>query len=165
MQLQILTVDNHADYLHKPSKKIKNIFSDDISLLIVEMKKILENPGVAGISANQVGKLYRIFGLQPDKKMKPKFYINPKIIRFSSQTIREPEGCLSIPGKYGLVERSAQIEVQYRNLLDKVVTETFDGFNSRAIQHECGHIDGILYTDIAEIVLDNEQAETAFDKA
>lgn len=71
--------------------------------------------------------------------------INPKILDYSEQKNRAWEGCLSIPGLRGQIERSSSISYQAMNRQGKLVTKTVHDFHARIIQHEVDHLNGILY--------------------
>lgn len=109
-----------------------------------------ENTGV-GIAAPQVGISCRLVAVQRfDKPGEPfEFYINPVITEFSPDKCTGREGCLSIPGKSGAVERSAAIEISYLDESFNPVSERIEGFTAIIFQHETDHLDGILYTDRA----------------
>lgn len=107
------------------------------------------NEGV-GIAAPQVGISRQLVAVQRlDKAGEPfEFYLNPKIIYFSQDTVLGREGCLSIPDRTGMVYRSKEIIVRYRDELSfKWKQDTVSEFTARIFQHEIDHLDGILYTD------------------
>lgn len=94
-----------------------------------------------GLAAPQVGLSYRCF------IFKGIFAINPKIISTSSSTSVEEEGCLSIPGRRFIVERSSFIKVEYSTLgKDKIISK-LAGEEARVFAHELDHLDGILILD------------------
>jgi peptide deformylase len=171
---RILTVNNsnHEAFLHRPGKRVKNPHATEIIFLMQEMEKIAKEPGVAGIAATQLGKPWRVFALNINKSDPVTFYFNPRIVAMSENLHSDLEGCLSVPGKHGQVERAKAIVLKWQNRNLDSMMQTFDGshdpqmaFIARAIQHEVDHLDGILYIDKTEVVLDNEQMENAFDAA
>jgi len=83
-------------------------------------------------------------------------FINPQIIKSSKETNVNYEGCLSIPGYHGTVERPNTIQVKYNNGLRTVIA-TLSGLDARVYCHEYDHIIGVLYPDKAIEVIEDEQ--------
>lgn len=162
--LHVLTVDNPEDAIKLKwvAKKVKNPYSTDIILLMQRMKEIAQNPNVAGIAATQLGRPFRLFALHIDKTKPVKFYFNPKITAESEDTSTQMEGCLSVPGKHGLVTRAKSVALKYQDQNGNTKTEVFhandltDGFAARAVQHEMDHLNKILYIDKCEEILTDE---------
>lgn len=136
----------------------------DINELIKKMKNAMFKTNGIGLSANQVGLNMKMFiALIPEKPMKrdkknkiimpspdeSKFYaiFNPKIVKFSKQTETIEEGCLSIPGVYGLVERPESITLKGYNRYGKPLTIKASKLMARVFQHEIDHLNGILFID------------------
>jgi peptide deformylase len=127
--------------------------TDELRALITDMFDTMEDYNGAGLAAPQIGVSQRvvIFGIEenpryPDAEWVPTtILINPEIIVGSLQKEDDWEGCLSVPGLRGKVER--YVSIRYRgydqegNPLDREV----QGFHARVVQHECDHLDGILY--------------------
>ncbi len=109
-----------------------------------------ENDGV-GIAAPQVGISRRLVAVQRfDKEGEPfEFYVNPEIVRYGEEWAPGGEGCLSVPGLRGTVERAQEIDVRYRTVHGTDTLETVCGFTAVIFQHETDHLDGVLYTDRA----------------
>lgn len=110
-----------------------------------------KNPGV-GIAAPQVGVSVRMIYVQRlDKKGEPfEIYYNP-VITFQSDSIKPGwEGCLSVPGYRGIVNRSQNIKLTYLDSTGLLKNEKIDGFTAVIFQHEIDHINGILYYDHVE---------------
>jgi len=131
--------------LRKKSKPVKKI-DKYILKLIKEMEGVLEKseiPGV-GLSAPQIGELLRVLIYKEDGKTKS--IINPKILKKEGKITFE-EGCLSIPGVYGDVERAERIVVEGLSKTGKKIKLTKEGLSSVIIQHEIDHLDGILFID------------------
>lgn len=111
-----------------------------------------EQDGV-GIAGPQVGVLRRVVAvMRYDKPDKPfEVFPNIKITAFNGETQPGPEGCLSVPGRRGMVARWQDIDISYispRTLKD--TTENVKGYTAVIFQHECDHLDGILYIDKLE---------------
>lgn len=97
-----------------------------------------------GLSANQIGIEARVFVLAT---ISPLACFNPKIVNFSDQKIREPEGCLSYPGLQLMVSRSTEIRVRYQDIAGEFKTLNLTGLAAKAFQHELDHLDGITMFD------------------
>ncbi len=141
----------------------KMMTSDEYDLLCKRMLVTVrdpENEGV-GIAAPQVGISRRLIAVQRfDKEGNPfEFYANPEIVRYSGEKVPGGEGCLSVPSLRGVVRRTQKIDLRYRTAAGKDTLETISGFTAVIFQHEVDHLDGVLYSDLAE-VLGNEHLET-----
>ena len=104
-----------------------------------------EKDGV-GLEANQVGELWRIIVLQMPEEDEARIYFNPEILKTSGKREVE-EGCLSLPGYRGIVNRSVWIKFQGLDHSDQIVKFEAENLLSQAIEHEVDHLNGILYTD------------------
>ena len=134
--------------------------SDLYEMLARKMLCTVQSPqqGGVGIAAPQVGLNRRIVALQRfDKEGEPfEVYPNLYVLEHLGDTVRGPEGCLSVPGKRGIVPRSEGVIVRWTDPQTlQPVTDTIHGFTAIIFQHETDHLDGILYTDRAESVFDN----------
>ena len=114
-----------------------------------------------GLAAVQVGILRRIYiidaGVEEDRHEIIEF-INPEIIR--TEGVQEDvEGCLSVPGRYGLTHRPAKVTVRAKNRAGEAFEYTGTGLIGRCLCHEYDHLDGILYTDKAVRMLDPDEYE------
>ena len=125
----------------------------EILVLIEDMKETMAEKGGAGIAAPQIGCNRRIimFGFEKNKRYphaKPipfTILINPIIKVLSSEMNDDWEGCLSVPGLRGLVSRYNQIEYSGYDPDGHYITRFAEGFHARVVQHECDHLDGILF--------------------
>ena len=107
--------------------------------------------GGIGLSANQVGKPYRMFvmGDNPNiEKGKKWVCINPEVTNVSKDTIRYKEGCLTFPFLFLDIERPQKVKVKYLNEQLETVEEEFDGIVSRCYQHELDHMYGKVFTEL-----------------
>ncbi len=103
-----------------------------------------------GIAAPQVGRWVRVFVAVDGKK--PHIVINPVMIRKSWRTEDGEEGCLSVPGKWGIVRRHRGFALKGLDREGKPVMHDANGFFARVLQHELDHLDGILFVDRAKEV-------------
>ncbi|HUW21627.1 MAG TPA: peptide deformylase [Candidatus Bathyarchaeia archaeon] len=156
MKLKIITASNPI--LRQKSKPIVKIdrqikkLSQRMIFLIKEGRQ--GKPVGVGLSAVQVGKLLRLLVVFNPKKKQYRVLINPEIIK-KSKTFTEGvpesknkfEGCLSIPGIYGVVQRVKWLQLYYQDLQGERKKEKFTGFAATVIQHEYDHLEGILFVD------------------
>ena len=129
-------------------------FGERTHQLLDDMKETLIKANGAGLAAPQVGVLRRVFIVSADGQ----YYecINPTIIKKSGSQIGE-EGCLSVKGKYGTVERPNQVTVKAFDRYGKPFTVHAQGFLARAFCHEYDHLDGIVYLDKATNVMEESR--------
>lgn len=123
----------------------------EIRSLISDMFETMHQAKGVGLSAIQIGLPLRIFVIEAhledeDFHLRGAF-INPKIKRKFGDLVKHPEGCLSVPGVAGLVERPDNIELEYLDEEWNPHTKIFKGYASRIIQHEYDHLDGIVYVE------------------
>lgn len=109
-----------------------------------------EQDGV-GIAGPQVGILRRVVAVQRFDKVDEPFevYPNISITATRGEKAEGGEGCLSVPGRRGTVPRWQDIDISYDGPDGATVTERIQGFTAVIFQHECDHLDGIIYTDRA----------------
>ncbi len=152
--MKILTINNKKEEKFLRTKTADfdfNKFSKkEISELLKTMREIMIEARGIGLSANQLGLNLKFFVAQiSDKSLKFYVIFNPEIIKFSEEKIVMDEGCLSVPGVYGLVERSARITLVGRDENDKKIKIKTSGILARVFQHEFDHLNGILFIDKA----------------
>jgi peptide deformylase len=145
------------DVLRRKARKVKD-FGPELQTLIDDMVETMRvAPGV-GLAAPQVGISQRIivveFGDEEDEEAPTKLYmvVNPEVSRFSNELVNGVEGCLSIPGFMGEVERSESVTVKGQNRHGKPFRLKAKGWLARIFQHEIDHVNGILYIDRSEKV-------------
>ncbi len=144
-----------SEVLREPAKEADLNDRDALVSLVEDMKETLAGADGCGLAAPQVGKGLRV--LIVDGTVVSDVYdylkdfrrvmINPVLIEESDETREYSEGCLSVPGIYADVRRPARIKVEYYNGDFEKVTEEFDKFACRMIQHEMEHLDGHLFVD------------------
>jgi peptide deformylase len=150
---EILQIGNPV--LRQRSIKIMR-FDGALSRLVDDMIETMHTAKGVGLAAPQVGVLSRLIVVEmPDDEDYPypgeRFVLcNPKIIKASRETQVGQEGCLSVIGYVGEVERAAQVIIGGQDLHGKKVRIKADGFLARVFQHEIDHLNGVLYVDIAE---------------
>ena len=150
---EIITVPNEV--LRRKAHKI-TAFEKELQKTIDDMVETMrEAPGV-GLAAPQVGLLDRLIVVEYDEddeiEDSPKrlyVVVNPEIIKASEETEMGIEGCLSIPGLVGEVERSLAVVIKGQNRRGQPLKFKAEGWLARIFQHEIDHLDGVLYTDKA----------------
>lgn len=141
--------------LHQKSQPVSLTSAHRISKLIKELTRVLveaENPPGIGLSAVQIGKPVQIFLARKDLQSPSQAFINPEIIwKSKAMTDNTPlEGCLSVPGYYGLIQRHQEIKLKYQTIHNSefvIHHSKFKGFLATVIQHEMDHLNGILFID------------------
>jgi peptide deformylase len=121
--------------------------------LLRNMRDTMEEKDGAGIAAPQIGCNKRIimFGFEQNKRYpneKPVPFtvlINPSYKTLSDEMVDGWEGCLSVPCLRGLISRYQKIEYSGYSPDGKLITQVAEGFHARVVQHECDHLDGILF--------------------
>ncbi len=141
--------------LRKKAAPVKRI-SKNIRTLIKDMVETMYAADGAGLAAPQVGVPKRICVVDAGEGLI--VLINPVITRQEGEVLAV-EGCLSIPGKAGLVKRSEKITVEALDENGRRLWVDADGLLGRACQHEMDHLDGVLYVDIADKVVEDEPQE------
>ena len=141
------------EILRKISRPVNEIDKRTKTLLDDMAETMYKNEGV-GLAAPQMGVLRRIVVIDIGEGLLE--LINPEIVQTEGSKI-DVEGCLSIPGKRGTVERPTKVVVNALNRKGKAIQVTGEGLLAVALCHELDHLDGILYTDkMIEDVTDKE---------
>jgi peptide deformylase len=161
--------------LRRKAKPITK-FDKDLQILIDDMLDTMRDAPGVGLAAPQVNVLQQLAVIEysededdeeEDAKPKPKklyVIINPEIIKASEEKVMGVEGCLSIPGLIGKVERHQAIQVKALNRHGSPVKLKVDGWLARIFQHEIDHLNGVLFTDLAtEIWKPRDDEETPLD--
>ncbi len=142
--LKIVTIPDPI--LTSKTEPVKD-FNPVLKKLVSDMIQTCKNANGIGLAAPQIGKSIRLCIINLDHLgLAPFALVNPRITKKSWKKIEMEEGCLSIPGIFGIVKRPAKITVEAQNLKGEKSTFMADGLVSRVIQHEVDHLDGILFT-------------------
>ena len=155
-KLSIIKVPDN--FLRIKAKKIKKI-NKSIELLVQNMVDTLRNEEGIGLASTQVGIPLKIIVIEKilDKKSETSIMIpltiiiNPEITKFSDNYEFGEEGCLSIPNIWGKVKRSKKITVKGLDIKGKKIKIKASNLFARVLQHEIDHLNGILFTDKADI--------------
>ena len=183
MALRKVVLENDP-LLRKKSREVADI-TDRIRTLIEDMWETMYESNGVGLAAPQVGVLRRVVVIDvtepvqeyedeetsededndkdiieqlpaPEPEIIKYVLINPEVIEVSEELETTREGCLSVPGQYGMVERPVSVKVRAIDLEGQSFVVEGDGMLARALLHEIDHLDGVLYTDIAESLAEVE---------
>lgn len=152
MLLQIKYYGNPI--LRKRCEPVEKI-DDELRQFIQDMIETMDANSGIGLAAPQVGRPIRLFVARgyielEDNKwaiIEPKAYINPKLTILDQTSILDTEGCLSIPGIRGQVERPLKLHIEALDENGQSFTQEFEGYNARIRMHENDHINGVLFVD------------------
>jgi peptide deformylase len=143
----------------------KEFGTPELKKIIDDMREAMnkEDDGVA-IAAPQIGISKKIFLVKEsaysvankDAKWKPLIFINPKITKASKKTMLADEGCLSVRPLYGTTERHASVTIEAQDFVGNKFSFGASGLISQIFQHECDHLEGILFIDHAENIQEIE---------
>ena len=133
--------------LRKKAKKVPRI-DDSIQKLIDDMIEAMHHANGVGLAAPQIGVSLRVIVLQMPEEG-PIAIINPEIVK-TDGTQEVTEGCLSVPGYYGEITRSASVTVKGKNREGKAIRVKATGLIAEALEHEIDHLNGVLYIDHLE---------------
>lgn len=148
--------------LHKKCRQV-TAFDERLHTLLDDMRETLLEADGVGLAAPQVGILRRaVLVLETNVPEGTEPYvvelINPEIIERSGEQ-NGPEGCLSLPGEWGLVTRPMEVRVRAQDREGKTFELSGTGLTARAFCHELDHLDGVVLTDVAERMLSDEELE------
>ena len=146
--------------LRKKASKVK-IIDKDIFLLSEKMFKEMERntPKGIGLAATQIGFNISLFVYELDDEKG--VVINPEILSKKGKEVGE-EGCLSVPGIYGPVERALEIMVRGLDVKGKKFEMYLNGLKARVFQHEIDHLNGVIFTDYINDI-NNISVEEGFE--
>ena len=142
--------------LHKTCKPVVN-FDARLHKLLDDMRDTLLDSGGVGLAAPQVGILRRIFLVDiGEEEPEVVEFINPQILETDGEQYG-PEGCLSVPGKYGLVKRPYYVKVKAQDRNGEWFEAEGEELIGRCFCHENDHLDGIVYTEVMDRYLTEEE--------
>ncbi|MBR4756634.1 MAG: peptide deformylase [Bacteroidales bacterium] len=144
-----------SEVLRKVAAPVDLSDKEYISNLVKDLKETLAKAEGCGLAAPQIGESVRVLivdgrdmtDIYPYLDGFTRVMINPVVIEESGKKCEYSEGCLSVPGIYCDVVRPESMTVEYYNEDLEKVTETFDKFACRMVQHEMSHLDGDLFVD------------------
>ena len=159
MALREIVVDGDP-ILRKKSRPVEK-FDEKLAILLDDMAETLSQANGVGLAAPQVGVLRRAVLVletnvpegEPEKLIE---LINPEIIETSGEQ-NGPEGCLSVPGEYGLVKRPMNVKVRAQDRFGNWFEAEGTGLTARCFCHEIDHLDGVIFTSKCERMLTEEE--------
>ncbi len=171
--------------LHRPAAPVADPAAPEIARLIEDMLDTLEDAQGAGLAAPQVHVPLRLvlFRVPPGREAAPEqgddeahaaleaptVLINPEIEPLGETVVEDLEACLSLPGLAGMVPRHERIRYRWTDTGGRGHEREAEGFHARVVQHECDHLDGILYpmrmTDLSTLAFTSELGRPAAAEA
>jgi peptide deformylase len=165
--------------LLRVAARVEEFDTPALHALIADMFDTMHDAAGVGLAAPQIGidLQLAIFGFDsseryPDAPAVPRtILLNPQVTPLSPEREEGWEGCLSVPGLRGIVERWSQIRYTGVDPAGRPIERVAEGFHARVVQHECDHLDGILYpmrirdlrsfgfTDVLDLAQNNEIAD------
>jgi peptide deformylase len=155
--------------LRRKARPVKK-FDKNLQTLIDDMVETMRDAPGVGLAAPQVGVSDRVIVVefaeqeeteegQEPKEIEPRLYVmvNPEIVKSSPDTVNGVEGCLSIPGLLGEVERNHEVRIKALNRRGQPMKLKVEGWLARIFQHEIDHLNGVLFTDLATQVWQPEE--------
>lgn len=148
---KILTDQDPA--LHKVCRPVEK-FDRKLEKLLDDMKETLADANGVGLAAPQVGILRRVVVVDTGEEVLE--LVNPTLVETSGEQIGA-EGCLSVPGKYGLVKRPYYAKVRAQDRTGEWFEAEGEELIARCFCHELDHLDGIMYTEVMERFLREDE--------
>lgn len=128
--------------LNKVSREVTR-FDEKLGILLDDMAETMRAADGVGLAAVQVGVLRRVVIIDIGEGLME--LVNPQIIKAEGEQ-EESEGCLSLPGQYGITKRPMKVQVKAQNRNGHWCVYAGEGLKARAFCHEIDHLDGILFT-------------------
>lgn len=155
--------------LLKPAEPVADPRAPEIRRLVADMAETLFDLNAAGLAAPQVHAplrlvMFRITSVRAEREgageLPLTVLVNPVLEPIGEEMEEGWEGCLSIPGMRGLVPRHARLRYRALDLEGRPIDVLAEGFHARVVQHECDHLDGMLYprrmTDLSKLIFESE---------
>jgi peptide deformylase len=121
------------------------LFDEKIAALVEDLLETTSVPGRAGVAAPQIGVNLRAFSFHVDKQLG--YVLNPTLVELSGEQRLVEEGCLSLPGLWHKTPRFEHARVAGFDKQGEPIEVSGTGLLAQALQHECDHLDGVLYID------------------
>jgi len=148
-----LIVKDPDPVLREKAKEVTK-FNANLHKLLRDMAETMYDADGVGLAAPQVGILKRVIVVDVGDERGLIEMVNPELVEQEGEQLG-PEGCLSIPGLSGDVRRAKRVVVKGLDRNGSPFTVEAEDFLARAFQHEIDHLNGVLFTDLAEAVYDN----------
>ena len=148
-------LDDKDPALHKDCRPVEK-FDGKLHKLLDDKAETLEEANGVGLAAPQIGILRRVVIVDTGEEILE--LVNPELIATDGEQ-EGPEGCLSVPGRYGLVKRPYYAKVRAQNRYGQWFEAEGEELIGRCFCHELDHLDGILYTQVMERFLTEKELE------
>ncbi len=145
------------DVLTKKCRPVEK-FDSRLEMIIDDMIETLHHANGVGLAAPQIGILRRVVVIEVDPEQGVIELINPEIIETSGKQVGL-EGCLSLPGKWGIASRPLRVTVKAQNRKGEEFTISGEHLLARAFCHEIDHLNGVLYNTVADRMLTPQEIE------
>lgn len=155
MALRKIVLQND-EILRKKCKPVE-VFDKKLSILLDDMAETMYKANGVGLAAPQVGIIRRAIVVDVGEGLIE--LVNPVIVKKSKGTQRDVEGCLSCPEQWGYVVRPKEVIIKAQDRSGKDIQMKLKDFTARAVCHEIDHLEGLLFTDIADEMVDPEEME------
>ena len=154
--------------LRERAKPVETFATPELRALLQDLTDTMAAKSGAGLAAPQIGVSQRvvIFGVDhnpryPDAEPVPfTVLVNPKLVMLTREIDEDWEGCLSVPGMRGVVPRYRKVRYSGFDIDGNPFERIAEGFHARVVQHECDHLDGILYPqrmkDLTKLIFESE---------
>ncbi|MDR0821072.1 MAG: peptide deformylase [Oscillospiraceae bacterium] len=159
---EILTEKKDERQLRKTAREV-TVFDERLFSLLEDMKETMIHYMGAGIAATQIGVMKRVVVIDLDDGEGVIELINPVITKEKGKQ-REVEGCLSLPGSWGYVVRPEYITLRYQTRIGEEVEINAEGLFAQSICHEVDHLNGVLFIDLVDEMIDEEEAGRSMEK-
>ncbi|NIP60801.1 MAG: peptide deformylase [Gemmatimonadetes bacterium] len=142
-----------SEVLRRPGEEVE-AFDDELRELVRDMFETMYHADGIGLAAPQIGVSLRLFVIDvPEDHVERgqeafrAAVVNPRVVEVAEETEKAPEGCLSIPGLEGVVERPSGVVIEAFDPEGEPMRIEAGGLVARALQHEIDHLDGVLFID------------------
>ena len=149
------------DWLQKKCRQVTD-FNRRLHILLDDMKETLEEAQGAGLAAPQVGVLRRAVIVVDDDETMIEL-VNPELLAYSGEQTG-PEGCLSVPGKWGMVTRPYSVKIRAQDRDGNWFELEREEMTARCLCHEIEHLDGHLYVEHIDHFLSDEELEAYYEE-
>jgi len=145
MILPLVQLPDERLHQSSPALILSTIKTSDFQSTLKDFHETMVDAKGVGIAGVQVGYCFQVFLAMNNNK--PVYLLNPELIWHGDSTTLEEEGCLSVPGTYGKVERFASVRMKGLNERGIPVEIKARGYFARILQHEFDHLQGTLFVD------------------
>ena len=164
-EIYLIDDESQRDFLSRTAERFdfSTHSQKEIDELLRHMRRIMREANGIGLSANQIGLPHRLFVAEVPGRDEIKFYavFNPELEKIEKEKVVLEEGCLSVPGVYGDVERPARLVLKGQDRRGKPLRIKAWGLLARVFQHEVDHLSGKLFLEKAKDVYRANRAEDA----